>query len=146
QYSSWPEVRASVVLIAVMLPKARRRLYLFLHTLAASLQQPTELWLVGPVRGGIRGTLKQLNEQAEGGNVKGLENARHSSLYSIMLQPQAGAELAQFASRWQVGEHEYMSYPGVFSHGRLDDGTALLLSVLPTELAGQRVLDMGCGA
>jgi len=146
QYSAWPVVPAGVDLIVVVLPKARQRLDLLLHALAASLQQPTELWLVGPGKGGIKGALKQLKAHAEGGHVQGLDNARHCRLYSIMLQPQAGAELAQFASRWQVGEHEYMSYPGVFSHGRLDDGTALLLSVLPTELAGQRVLDMGCGA
>jgi len=36
--------------------------------------------------------------------------------------------------------------PGVFSHGALDDGTALLLARLADELPAQRVLDLGCGA
>lgn len=146
QYAAWPVVPAGTDLIVVVLPKARQRLDLLLCALAASIEQPTELWLVGPGKGGIKGALKQLKAHASDGEVQGLDNARHCRLYSIMLLPQAGGELSQFASHWQAGEHGYVSYPGVFSHGRLDDGTALLLSVLPTQLTGQSVLDMGCGA
>ncbi|MBA3700903.1 MAG: class I SAM-dependent methyltransferase [Planctomycetes bacterium] len=36
--------------------------------------------------------------------------------------------------------------PGVFSHGELDGGTALLLAHLADEPAAERVLDLGCGA
>jgi len=39
-----------------------------------------------------------------------------------------------------------VSYPGVFAHGRLDAGTALLLeSLMATEFRGE-ILDFGCGA
>lgn len=41
---------------------------------------------------------------------------------------------------------EWVSYPGVFSHGRLDRGTRLLLDVLPSLDPGARVLDYGCGS
>lgn len=146
QFAAWPEVPVGTNLIVVVLPKARQRLDLLLQALATSIAQPTELWLVGPGKGGIKGALKQLKPHAEDGYVDNLDNARHCRLYSIMLLPSAGATLAQFASRWQGEGQEYVSYPGVFSHGRLDDGTALLLSALPTELSGQSVLDMGCGA
>lgn len=43
------------------------------------------------------------------------------------------------ADRW-------VSYPGVFAHGRLDRGTALLLAHLPPLEQGARILDFGCGA
>jgi 16S rRNA (guanine1207-N2)-methyltransferase len=36
--------------------------------------------------------------------------------------------------------------PGVFSHGELDGGTALLLAHLADESPAERVLDLGCGA
>ncbi len=45
-----------------------------------------------------------------------------------------------------VGKEHYhfFSLPGVFSAGRLDEGTALLIDHLP-DLASARVLDAGCG-
>lgn len=42
-------------------------------------------------------------------------------------------------SRW-------VSYPGVFAHGRLDEGTRLLLSSLPSLPENASVLDYGCGS
>lgn len=39
----------------------------------------------------------------------------------------------------------FASWPGLFAHGRLDPGTALLLRHLPA-VRGARVLDFGCGA
>jgi 23S rRNA (guanine1835-N2)-methyltransferase len=38
-----------------------------------------------------------------------------------------------------------VSHAGVFSHGRLDAGTALLLSNLPTPGPGSHAVDLGCG-
>jgi 16S rRNA (guanine1207-N2)-methyltransferase len=38
-----------------------------------------------------------------------------------------------------------VSYPGCFAAGRVDEGTTLLLSVLPPLAPGARVLDYGCG-
>jgi 16S rRNA (guanine1207-N2)-methyltransferase len=38
-----------------------------------------------------------------------------------------------------------VGYPGCFSAGRLDEGTALLISALPPLAPGTRVLDYGCG-
>lgn len=38
-----------------------------------------------------------------------------------------------------------VSYPGMFSHGRIDEGTKLLLENLPAVTAETRVLDLGTG-
>jgi 16S rRNA (guanine1207-N2)-methyltransferase len=43
------------------------------------------------------------------------------------------------------GVGTFASWPGLFAHGRLDEGTALFLRHLPP-LEGARVLDFGCGA
>jgi 16S rRNA (guanine1207-N2)-methyltransferase len=41
---------------------------------------------------------------------------------------------------------DWVSYPGVFAHGRLDPGTRLLLDCLPPLPPRSRVLDYGCGS
>ena len=41
---------------------------------------------------------------------------------------------------------DWVSYPGVFAAGRVDEGTALLIEALPPLRSGDRVLDYGCGS
>jgi 16S rRNA (guanine1207-N2)-methyltransferase len=55
-------------------------------------------------------------------------------------------QLADFAHHEAVAGLDLVSYPGVFSHGRLDAGTAELLPLVEAETGGARVLDLGCGA
>jgi len=57
--------------------------------------------------------------------------------------------LEPWATRWTLdlgtGLREWISFPGLFSHGRLDPATRLLLSHLPPLPPGARVLDFGAG-
>ncbi len=41
---------------------------------------------------------------------------------------------------------DWVTYPGLFSANRLDDGTALMLTALPALRGVARVLDYGCGS
>ena len=41
---------------------------------------------------------------------------------------------------------DWVTYPGIFAAGRLDEGTALLLTAMPPLPAHARVLDYGCGS
>lgn len=61
----------------------------------------------------------------------------------------APATLADFATTWMHDGIEVHSYPGVFAHGRLDPGTALLLRALADDATlntDARILDLGCGS
>jgi 16S rRNA (guanine1207-N2)-methyltransferase len=48
--------------------------------------------------------------------------------------------------QWQHDGLQIVSYPSVFSHGRLDQGTELLLQVLAQQQLSGTALDIGCGA
>jgi 16S rRNA (guanine1207-N2)-methyltransferase len=50
-----------------------------------------------------------------------------------------------YQARFQGRELAVISFPGVFSHGKLDGGTRLLLDSLEVP-PGARVLDFGCGS
>jgi 16S rRNA (guanine1207-N2)-methyltransferase len=62
-----------------------------------------------------------------------------------VLHPEAMDWSSSYRARVGEREFEVVSLPGVFSHGRLDRGTALLLESLASYRFG-RALDWGCGS
>ncbi|MGH8433232.1 MAG: methyltransferase [Pseudomonas sp.] len=130
----------------LFLPKSRELTDYLLNALAARLQG-RELFLVGEKRSGIERAAKQL---APFGKPRKLDSARHCQLWQVTVeQAPAAPELEALAQRYQLeladGPLTVISLPGVFSHGRLDRGTALLLQHLD-KLPSGHVLDFGCGA
>jgi 16S rRNA (guanine1207-N2)-methyltransferase len=104
--------------------------------------------LVGENKAGIRSSRPILEQVI--GPVQEVEAARHCVLYRAALSdvPSRFA-LDHWEVRYQIEvagvNLTVAGFPGVFSHGRLDDGTRFLLENL--ELPGRgRVLDFGCGA
>ncbi|MFC0269301.1 class I SAM-dependent methyltransferase [Kushneria aurantia] len=96
------------------------------------------LRIVGEHHGGGKRVPKELESRAM--RCVKRDNARRCSLY------ESATVAGDMPDQW--GEFEALglrliSHPGVFGHGRLDDGTAMLIEALPA-LAG-RVLDAGCG-
>lgn len=130
-------------LLVVIMPKSRERLRLVLACLAGQISGPTPVWLVGISQGGVRGGATELAACCD--NVVLEDSARHCKLYSGLLRP-APFVLDEHQRRWQHDGLTVVSYPGVFSHGRLDDGTALLLEWLAGQTLSGRALDLGCGA
>jgi len=137
---------ASFESAVLFLPKSRELTDYLLSALAARLPG-RDLFLVGEKRAGIERAAKQL---AAYGKPRKLDSARHCQLWKISVE-QAPAEpnLEALAQRYQLelpdGPLQVVSLPGVFSHGRLDRGTALLLQHLD-KLPGGHLLDFGCGA
>ena len=133
--------------VIVYFPKAKP-LAPYLFNLAANHLLPNgQLLVVGENKGGIKSLVKLLPEYFATGMK--LDNARHCLLFGSNLEGSAPAmKLSDWVSQYQLttpqGEINICNLVGVFSEKRLDLGTELLLSHLPT-LSG-RVLDFGCGA
>lgn len=138
-----PTLADDTDLVIVPLPKSAERLEMLLRALAGARKKPLEIWLVGPGKGGIRGGVTRLDRHAD--DVTLLDSARHCKLYRAMLRPGSAYALEQAETRVSAEGLTLASYPGVFSHGRLDEGTAMLLTALREAPPSGPVLDMGCG-
>ncbi|NBA94970.1 class I SAM-dependent methyltransferase [Pseudomonas sp. R5(2019)] len=130
----------------LFLPKSRDLASYLLNALASQLQG-RELFLVGEKRAGIEGAAKQLHAF---GKPRKLDSARHCQLWQVTVEnAPAAVALESLAQRYELalndGPLTVVSLPGVFSHGRLDRGTALLLEHLQ-QLPKGHLLDFGCGA
>lgn len=130
----------------LFMPKSRDLAAYLLDALAARLGG-RELYLVGEKRGGVEGGAKLLQAY---GKPRKLDSARHCQLWQVTVETvPAAPALESLAERFELpledGPLQVVTLPGVFSHGRLDKGTALLLEHLDNLPVGD-VLDFGCGA
>ena len=135
--------------VVIFYPKSKEQLPELLGEIKPYIDATTEIYLVGDNKGGI----KSLPAQAQkmGLHAHKLDNAKHCLWFALSGLMQAAlpqASLQQFA--WDVLGTSLTLYsrPGVFNHGRLDQGTALLLSTLGflRESNAANVLDFACGA
>ncbi|MFT4621639.1 MAG: 16S rRNA (guanine1207-N2)-methyltransferase [Myxococcota bacterium] len=136
---------AKVELAVVRLPKARRALEMVLHIAAARLVPGGRLLLAGGNDEGAKsagGTLSRVY-----GTVVKAGARKHCRVWrgSDPIDAPRG-DRSQWAERVEAGGMSWLSWPGLFAHGRLDGGTALLLRAIPRLEPGARVLDFGCGA
>ena len=130
----------------VFMPKSKELADYLLNAVAARLPG-ADVFLVGEKKGGIEGAAKQL---LPFGTPRKLDSARHCQLWQVtVVNAPAAPVLADLAQHYELplaeGPLKVVSLPGVFSHGRLDRGSALLLDNLD-KLPSGHVLDFGCGA
>lgn len=130
----------------LFLPKSRELTEFLLQTLS-SLPSVQRLFLVGEKKAGIERAAKQL---ARLGKTWKLDSARHCQLWVCELASKMTCAPEQWQQNFPVSladgsSLQLCSLPGVFSHGRLDMGTALLLEHLDGLPSGH-LLDFGCGA
>jgi 16S rRNA (guanine1207-N2)-methyltransferase len=122
-----------------------------LHAAVSRIRQGGSLWLYGSNDEGVRsaGTLLEgvLSE------VRTVETRGHCRIWRGIRgvdSEDLRSDLSDWESRFTLelpgGAVQLLSYPGLFAHGHLDDGTRLLIGSLPRKLPGARVLDFGCGA
>ncbi|MEZ4729781.1 MAG: methyltransferase [Caldilineaceae bacterium] len=134
--------------VLVYLPKGQLLTKLILQMVAPLLPPGGRLLLVGQNNAGIRSCVALLEETI--GPTHKVDAARHCLLIQATMQKRAPAfDLEAWGVSYQVAvKHTSLTVenlPGVFSYGRLDEGTAFLLTTLTGSMTG-RVLDFGCGA
>lgn len=130
----------------LFLPKSRELTSYLLDALAARLPGGV-VYLVGEKRAGVERAAKQMEAY---GVPRKLDSARHCQLWQVRVDHAPDApELSTLAQRYTLqladGPLQVITLPGVFSHGRLDVGSALLLDHLD-KLPSGHLLDFGCGA
>jgi 16S rRNA (guanine1207-N2)-methyltransferase len=132
--TQWPTTDINILFN----PKAKDRLDWWLGQISASMSAGQKIWLVGENNSGIKSIPKRLKDFF---HCEKLDTARHCALYELTPsgQPMSVVEPKEFN---HMGNN-FIGYPGVFSAGRLDKGTEVLLSVLP-QLKGN-VLEFGAG-
>ena len=130
-------------------PKSREMAQWILAGLGRATAEGGTVWMVGENRSGIRSSVSLLEETI------GPLEVRRSAKHCLALRAVRRGRVAQlppervFPVRVGGRELTIVSLPGVFSHGRLDDGTALLLAALEEAGLGRRgfrrALDWGAG-
>ncbi|GAB2910190.1 methyltransferase [Rheinheimera gaetbuli] len=130
--------------VVLFYPKSKEQLAFTLAQLKPVLSATTAVFVTGDNKGGI----KSLSSHAQklGLNANKLDNAKHCLWFALhgdfQQLPQAKAVSFDITA---AGETLTLhSLPGVFNHGKLDIGTALLLDNLPDVSKG-KVLDFACG-
>ncbi len=134
----------------VRLPKARDEQESTTHATLSVLGPGGRLVLYGGNDEGIRGAARMLEGLT--GPIETLAIRGHGRVVAAARPehlPGLRGRLRDWRtiSRLRIAgvERDWVSYPGVFAANRVDDGTALLLLVLPPLAAGTRVLDFACG-
>jgi len=131
----------------VFLPKGRDRIRMTLASVVAVLPEGADLWVVGTRREGIESVADLLKPIA---TLTGEDSGKHARLLRARTRAQPPFDLQAWFSEWTLSgggglpDLRISSLPGVFSHGRLDEGSQLLLKTVPS-LPGP-LLDVGCGA
>ncbi|MDR5885097.1 MULTISPECIES: methyltransferase [Halomonadaceae] len=133
--------------VVLFWPKAHQLGIWWLEWLCEVLPGDTPVEVVGEHNGGIKRVPKLLAER--GMECDKLDNARRCSLFATRTVKLASKD--DVWTRFDALGLALISHPGVFGHGKVDEGTRLLLNVLESELPSTplsnplHVLDMGCG-
>ncbi|QNI02532.1 class I SAM-dependent methyltransferase [Halomonas sp. SH5A2] len=129
--------------VVLFWPKAHQLGIWWLEWLCEVLPADTPIDVVGEHNGGIKRVPKVLAERGMGCDK--LDNARRCSLFATRTVKLTSQD--DVWTRFEALGLTLISHPGVFGHGKVDEGTRLLLDVLESELPHThlRVLDMGCG-
>ncbi len=144
-----PENNGTFDGILIFLQKSKALMDFWLDMALPRLTAGGRLWLVGENKEGIKSWKKRLKNHFS--EVKIVDNARHCVLLEGS-EPVKSKDVFSLDDRFQRFDFningqsvKVSSLPGVFSHGRLDRGTRVLLETLGSVPKG-RILDFGCGA
>lgn len=138
-------------LLLLYMPKSKDEAKYLLASICPFLNSDAQILLVGENRGGINSAPKLLSPYSS--TSMKVDSARRCSLFSAFIDQSVPSFIFQdwfkhFEITVNNTELTICSLPGVFSHGRLDEATHLLLKHIAQQnkrFTG-RLLDFGCGA
>lgn len=139
-FSHFPCPSSPEPCLLILSPCSRRNKELY--SSLCEIGPVSQLWVVGETNRGVKSFAKQFNCQSHavggGGRI----------LAPLQEPPTALCREYAHTSYSFLGRSiEVVTCPGLFSHGKVDRGTQLLLSVLEDiTLTGKYVLDLGCGS
>jgi 16S rRNA (guanine1207-N2)-methyltransferase len=133
------------------LPKAKDEQQMSAHACLSVLAPAGRLIVYGGNDEGIRSAGDPLESLC--GEIETLATRGHGRVLMVRRPVDSVALRASLAAWRSIvplaiagGTRDWTGYPGVFATGRIDEGTALLLSALPPLRPDERVLDYGCGS
>jgi 16S rRNA (guanine1207-N2)-methyltransferase len=137
-------------LVIINFPKSKDELAFTFAMIAPYLFNDAKIIIVGEKKGGVQSSPKLTQHFLS--NCQKVDAARHCLVFAGIVNVERLAErfnINDWFKNYQISvdnvDLTIASLPGVFSQKKLDVGTALLLSNLPTTMQGN-VLDFGCGA
>lgn len=134
----------------VRMPRSSLEATMLLHAASARVEDGASIHLFGAGDEGIRSAAKHF-PSGTGAVQTALIKRRCRVLAAAReASPSRADRLDSWETRvpidWGAGPRDWIHYPGVFAHGRLDPATALLIDrLLPRASAGARILDFGAG-
>lgn len=133
------------------LPRSKDELEMAVHAAAASLRPGRRLWVygakdegIGSASARIGSVMGSVRTVATGGRGRVLEAVRPEEVSGLRVGLEAWRGTVPLGIPGMA--ETWVSYPGVFAHGRLDEGTRALIEAMPNLRAGSRVLDFACGS
>jgi 16S rRNA G1207 methylase RsmC len=144
----FPDTPASYDIVILTVPKGRDYGRALLYAARKTLKPGGRCYVVGPTDSGAKSLIEDMGTLF--GSSATLTYRKRNRI-GVSIQPETPAS---FPEGWgvdptqmvlkRIGKRDLWTIPGVFSWDQLDDGTAFLLDHVEP-VAGERVLDVGCG-
>ena len=135
--------------VLLFLQKSKLLMNFWLDMISVVLSIKGKVWIVGENSEGIKSWRKSLTHRFY--EVTSIDNARHCVLIeaSSLVKHIKSFSRDDYFYQFKVSTNNIIfsafSLPGVFSCGRLDRGTNILLDTL-RDIKANNILDFGCGA
>jgi 16S rRNA (guanine1207-N2)-methyltransferase len=133
-----PEVPFGLVLMR--LPRIKDAFEMALHAAASVMAPDGVLYVAGANDEGIKSSTTLISTVFA--DAQTVDTRKHCRV--VAARKPMTDDLRQKLRKWERDMDGWMSYPGVFAKGNVDDATALLIETLPGKILGS-VLDFGCG-
>ena len=145
----WPP-RGPFNEVWVRMPRSSLEAAMLLHAASARVEDGARIHLFGAGDEGIRSAAKHFPAGTGEVQTPLIKRRCRVLVAAREASPPRADRLDSWETRvpidWGAGPRDWIFYPGVFAHGRLDPATALLIGrMLPRVPAGARILDFGAG-